>query len=371
MVSLYRSLLRPLLFHADAETAHALGATALGLVHRAPPLAAAVRAALAPPASPSLAVSALGIHLAHPFGIAAGFDKGATLYNGLGALGWSFVEVGTVTAHAQPGNDRPRLFRLPEDGALLNRMGFNNAGMAAVSARLARCPPRGVAVGVNLGKSKVTALDAAPAEYASLARTLAPHAAYLVVNVSSPNTPGLRSLQSVDALAAIVTAVRGALDDAPKRPPVLVKIAPDLADEDIDAVVDLCRAEGVAGVAGVVATNTTLSRQGLRTPGVEALGAGGISGAPLRQRADAVIARVRRRAGDGLVVVGVGGVRTADDAWDKLVAGATLVQVYTGFVYEGPGLVARLVEGVARRMAAEGVPTLDALRARAGAEAGR
>jgi len=358
---MYRDLLRPALFALDAEGAHALGAGALGLVHRVGPARAALAAMARPPASPSLAVSCLGMTLPHPFGIAAGFDKGASLYNALGALGWAFVEVGTVTSEAQAGNPRPRLFRLPEDQALLNRMGFNNPGAAVVAARLAAHAPRGVAVGVNLGKSKVTPLEAAPAEYAALARTLAPYAAYLVVNVSSPNTPGLRSLQSVEALGSIVEAVTRALDDVDptKRPPVLVKIAPDLADEDIDAVVDLCLA---TRVAGVVATNTTLSREGLRTPRVDDLGAGGISGAPVRSRSNAVIARIHRRAGEALVIIGVGGVRTRDDAWDKIAAGATLVQVYTGFVYEGPDLVARLVTGLRDRLKFARLDSLDAVR---------
>ncbi len=369
MGGLYRGLVRPLLFAVDAERAHALGAGALEMAQRRGPVRAVLGSTFRPDPGASLAVQCLGMRLDHPFGVAAGFDKGATLYNALGSLGFSFVEVGTLTLHPQPGNPRPRLFRLPDDGALLNRMGFNNPGVTVAEARLRACPADGVALGINLGKSKITPLDAAPAEYASLARTMAPHASYLVVNVSSPNTPGLRSLQSVEALGSIAEAVTRGLDDLDpaRRPPVLVKIAPDLADEDIDAVVDLCLS---AGLAGVVAANTTLSRQGLRSPGVEALGAGGISGEPVRARADAVIARIRRRAGPALVIVGVGGVRHADHAWDKIAAGATLVQVYTGFVYEGPGMVSALVSGLRDRLAAEGLADLGALRGRAAAGTG-
>lgn len=352
---LYRGALRPLLFGLDAERAHSLTMRGLAAAQGSPAARSALRATLGAPADGALAVEVFGRRFATPFGVAAGLDKEAVAYNALGALGFSFVEVGTVTAHAQPGNDRPRLFRLPRDGAVINRMGFNNPGCEAAARHLAAHPPDGVVVGVNLGKSKVTPLEGAPADYAASARALAPYADYAVINVSSPNTPGLRSLQSVDALAGIVRAVRPALAD--RGTPLLVKIAPDLADEDVDAVVDLALAEGLSGL---VATNTTLRRDGLATPAVEveAMGPGGLSGAPVRARARAVVARIHRRAGRALPVIGVGGVFTADDAWALIEAGASLVQVYTGFIYRGPTMAGELSAGILARMRAENLTSL-------------
>ena len=356
--SIYRGALRPALFALDAERAHELTLDALSVAQRSPAARAPLRAAFGVDDDGSLAVELFGRRFATPLGVAAGLDKRAVAYNALGALGFSFVEVGTVTAHPQPGNPRPRLFRLPRDGAVINRMGFNNPGCDAVARSLAAVPADRVIVGVNLGKSKVTALDEAPADYAASARALAPYADYAVINVSSPNTPGLRSLQSVEALAGIVRAVRPALAD--RAVPLLVKIAPDLADEDIDAVVDLALAEGLAGL---VATNTTLRRDGLRTPAdeVRALGDGGLSGAPLRDRSRAVVARIAARAGRGLPVIGVGGVSTADDAWAMIEAGASLVQVYTGFIYRGPTMARELTAGLRARLRADGAPSLAAV----------
>jgi dihydroorotate dehydrogenase len=356
--ALYRRALRPALFALDAERAHDLTLRALAVAHRAAPARAALRAAYGVDGGGPLAVEVFGRRFATPLGVAAGLDKGAAAYNALGALGFAFVEVGTVTALPQPGNPRPRLFRLPRDGAVINRMGFNNPGCEAAARALAAHPPDGVIVGVNLGKSKVTALADAPADYAAGARALGPFADYAVINVSSPNTPGLRSLQSVDALAGIVRAVRPEL--AGRAVPLLVKIAPDLADEDVDAVVDLCLAEGLAGI---VATNTTLRRDGLATPAdaVRAMGDGGLSGAPLRDRSRAVVARIFARAGRALLVVGVGGVSTADDAWALVEAGASLVQVYTGFIYRGPTMARELAAGLRARLAADGAPSLAAV----------
>lgn len=360
------ALARRALFALDAERAHHLVSAGLRAVHASPALQSLTRALVAPPADPRLAVTCLGRTFPSPLGVAAGFDKGATMYNALGAMGFGAVEVGTITALAQPGNPRPRLFRLPDDGALLNRMGFNNDGAEAAARALSRHPPRGVALGVNLGKSKVTPLEQAPEDYARSAALLAPHADYMVINVSSPNTPGLRALQSVDALRGIVQAVRGALGD--RDIPLLVKLAPDLADEDIDAVVDLARE---VRLAGLVATNTTIRRDGLRDPeGARALGDGGISGEPVRARSTEVVARIFRRAGRALTIIGVGGVRTADHAWEKIAAGASLVQVYTGFVYEGPFTARRIAAGLLARMEREGLTALDALVGRDAARAG-
>src|SRR5437763_8565799 len=302
------------------------------------------------PRDPVLRVRALGLSFPGPVGLAAGFDKDARGTRGLAALGFDFVEVGTVTARAQPGNPRPRMFRLTADRALVNRMGFNNAGAAAAAARLA--PGRGgTIVGVNIGKTRAVPDADAAADYAASARAVAAVAGYVVVNVSSPNTPGLRDLQAADRLRPVLVAVRSALDAAVpgRRVPLLVKIAPDLADADVDAVADLALE---LGLDGIIATNTTTSRDGLASPAAEvaAAGEGGLSGPPLRARSLAVLRRLHARAGDRLVLIAAGGIETPDDAWERLRAGATLVQAYTAFVYGGPLWPRRMHAGLARRL---------------------
>ena len=307
------------------------------------------------PRDPVLRVRALGLEFPGPLGLAAGFDKDARGTRGLAALGFGFVEVGTVTARAQPGNPRPRMFRLTADRALVNRMGFNNAGAAAAAARLGRSEGRrsggGPVVGVNIGKTRDAPDAGAAADYAASARAVAAVADYVVVNVSSPNTPGLRDLQAADRLRPVLTAVRSALDASSpaRRVPLLVKIAPDLADADVDAIADLALE---LGLDGIIATNTTVSRDGLASPPAEvaAAGAGGLSGPPLRARSLEVLTRLRERAGDRLVLIAAGGIETPDDAWERLRAGATLVQAYTGFVYGGPLWPRRMHAGLARRM---------------------
>jgi dihydroorotate dehydrogenase len=291
-------------------------------------------------------IHALGLSFPGRLGLAAGFDKNAAGIDALGGLGFSFIEVGTVTGEPQPGNERPRLFRLPADRAVVNRMGFNNDGAEAVARRLAgRAERRGTAngrhrdtpvLGVNIGKTKVIPEDQAAVDHEKSTRLLAPYADYLVVNVSSPNTPGLRDLQAVDKLQPLLAAVRHAADDVTShRVPLLVKIAPDLADDDVLAVADLALAEGIDGI---VATNTTIARTGLTSPAedVERIGAGGLSGAPLTARAEEVVRLLRDRVGPDLTLIGVGGISTPDDAVRRVEAGATLVQAYTGFVYGGP-----------------------------------
>jgi dihydroorotate dehydrogenase len=293
------------------------------------------------PTDPVLASTVFGVRFPGPMGLAAGFDKDGRGLRTWGALGFGYAEVGTVTAHAQPGNPKPRLFRLPDDRALLNRMGFNNHGAGALAVQLARHIPD-VPVGVNIGKTKVTPAAAAVEDYAQSARLLGPLAAFLVVNVSSPNTPGLRDLQAVESLRPILAAVRAETDK-----PVLVKIAPDLADESVDEIADLAVE---LGLAGIVATNTTISRDGLATPGVDELGAGGISGPPVARRACEVLQRLYRRVGDRLVLISVGGIETADDAWERIVSGASLLQGYTGFIYGGGLWAKHIHDGVARRL---------------------
>jgi dihydroorotate dehydrogenase len=285
---------------------------------------------------PGLTVRALGLEFPGPLGLAAGFDKDARGVDALLALGFGFVEIGTVTAQPQPGNPKPRMFRLMRDHALINRLGFNNRGAEAAARRLAARRRRGI-VGVNLGKTKVVAEADAIADYVASCERLAPYADYLVVNVSSPNTPGLRDLQAVDKLRPLLAAVRAAADRAVpmRRVPLLVKIAPDLADADVDAVADLAVE---LGLDGIIATNTTIARTDLATPApvVTALGAGGLSGRPLKARSLAVLERLRARVGAQMVLISVGGIETADDVHARLAAGATLVQAYTGFIYGGP-----------------------------------
>lgn len=363
--TLYRYVLRPLLFLLPAETAHGLVAFFLRLVQRWRPL----RGLLASrPSLPSLRVEALGRSFDSPLGVAAGFDKSAEMYNALGVLGFSFVEVGTVTAEAQPGNPKPRLFRLRADRAIVNRMGFNNPGADSVARALRAHRPEGIVLGVNLGKSKVTPLERAPEDYARSARVLGPLADYVVINVSSPNTPGLRSLQSVEALRPIVAAVQRELATMASPPPLLVKIAPDLADEDIDAVTDLALE---MGLAGVIATNTTIAREslGLSTPTaeLERVGSGGLSGPPLRPRSIEIIRRIYRRTRGALTIVGVGGISNARDAWEAIRAGATLVQVYTALIYEGPTIARDIDAGLARLLEESGAKRLSEV---VGAEAG-
>lgn len=345
----YRLLFAAVFRRIDAERAHRLGFGVIRAVAAVPGAGRVLRAYLGP-RDPALRVKALGLEFPGPFGLAAGFDKNAVGIDGLAALGFAFVEVGTVTARPQPGNPAPRLFRLPRDRALINRMGFNNDGAQAVARRLAR--RRGatgtapVIVGVNIGKTKVVPEDEAIGDYTASARLLAPLADYLVVNVSSPNTPGLRDLQAVGVLRPLLLAVRAAADEAAGRHvPLLVKIAPDLAEEDVDAVADLAVE---IGLDGIVATNTTIGRDGLATSAeqVSALGVGGLSGPVLRGRAVAVLRRLRARVGDGMTIIGVGGISGPEDAVERLAAGATLLQGYTGFIYSGPFWARRIHDGI-------------------------
>ncbi|WP_370248173.1 quinone-dependent dihydroorotate dehydrogenase [Nocardioides sp.] len=338
----YQQLFRHGFRRLDAERAHHLGFAA---VRAAGPVLRWRR----PVGTP---VEALGLRFPHPLGLAAGFDKNGVGIDALGALGFGHVESGTVTGQAQPGNPRPRLFRLVEDHAVVNRMGFNNEGAAAVAARLAaRGRPAGAPVlGINIGKTKVVPEDdeaAVLADYGVSARLLAPHADYLVVNVSSPNTTGLRSLQAVERLEPLLEHVRATADAAAARHvPLLVKIAPDLADED---VVDVAAMARRIGLDGLIATNTTIARDGLRSAPaeVERIGAGGLSGRPLTHRATEVLRLVRAEVGADLVLIGVGGITTPEEARERLAAGATLVQGYTAFIYEGPGWPRRVAAGLA------------------------
>ena len=302
---------------------------------------------------PILASVLWGRRFLNPIGLAAGFDKSAEAYPGAAALGFGFTEVGSVTPRPQPGNPRPRLFRLAQDRAVINRMGFNNDGTAAVAARLARRPPV-LPLGINLGKNK-DSLDAA-ADYAEGALRLAGHAAYLVINVSSPNTPGLRALQNRASLGVLIDAVRGVTAGMRARPPLLVKIAPDLAPEDEQEIAALALE---ASLDGLIVSNTTVARPAaLRSP--HRGEAGGLSGRPLFGPSTAVLGRIYALTQGRIPLIGVGGIASGADAYAKIRAGASLLQLYTALLYAGPGLVQRIKRELAERLRADGFPSLTA-----------
>ena len=326
-MSAFTSAVRPVLFRlggGDAEKAHEFTLARLAA------LGARSRALLTSRYAVSAPVEAFGVRFPNPVGLAAGMDKNGVALRAWPALGFGFVEVGTVTAKPQPGNDKPRLFRLRDSEAVINRMGFNNAGAAALAGRLAEPGPLGVPLGISLGKSKVTPLEEAVEDYLTSYNLLHPYADYIAVNVSSPNTPGLRTLQDKSALGALLTALVG-------KKPVLVKIAPDLTEPAIAELLEVCLAHGAAGV---IATNTTLSRDGLAAPDQpRAREAGGLSGRPLTERARKIVHFVHEETAGRLPIIGVGGILDPDDATRMFDAGAALVQLYTGFIYRGPGLV--------------------------------
>jgi dihydroorotate dehydrogenase len=355
---MYRLLYWLVLSRLPVEGTHRVSFALLRAMVAVPGMRALVQRMLGPH-DPALRVNAFGREFAGPLGLAAGFDKDAKGVDALLALGFGFIEVGTVTAEAQPGNPKPRMFRLTKDRALVNRLGFNNDGADAAAKRLSG-PTRHGVVGVNIGKTKRVSEEQALDDFARSAKSLAPLADYLVVNVSSPNTPGLRDLQAVDKLRPLLSAVRSACDMASpmRRVPLLVKIAPDLADTDIDAIAELALE---LKLDGIIATNTTIGRTGLQTSEatVTKIGAGGLSGAPLKARSLDVLRRLKARVGTRLVLVAVGGIETADDAWDRIRAGATLVQAYTGFIYGGPLWPRRIQRELAARVKAAGIATIE------------
>ena len=349
---MYRVIYAVLLRRLPPEAAHRAAFRLIRTAAEVPGAAGVLRRVLGPH-DPSLRVRALGLDFPGPLGLAAGFDKDGEGVIGLASLGFSFIEVGTVTARPQPGNPKPRMFRFHDERALVNRMGFNNRGAAALAARLRALRARPgfkPIIGVNIGKTKAVAEDAAVADYVTSARLVADVADYVVVNVSSPNTPGLRNLQAVDKLRPILAGVRAALDEASprRRVPLLVKIAPDLADPDVDAIADLALD---LGLDGIIATNTTISREGLRdSAAVAGAGPGGMSGAPLKQRSLQVLNRLHDRCGKRLILIAAGGITTPADAEARLAAGATLLQAYTAFIYEGPFWPGRVQRGLAARL---------------------
>lgn len=341
------------MFKLTPERIHTLMTGALTAISNSPTATRAL-AAVCEVNDPVLRQNIAGIDFPRPLGLAAGFDKNATEVNAWGALGFGYAEVGTLTYVTQPGNPVPRLFRLSEDRAILNRMGFNNNGALDAAGRLA-ASRSSVPIGVNLGKSKRTEAVVAANDYEQSARFLGKYADYLVINVSSPNTPGLRDLQAVEALEPIIEAVR-----RESGKPLFVKIAPDLSDEDIDAVTDLALQ---LKLTGLIATNTTISREGLSTEAsyVKALGAGGVSGAPVAARALEVLTRIRKRVesvdGD-LVLIGVGGIETPRQAWERITAGANLLQGYTPLIYGGPDWIRDIHLGLAEQVKAHGLANI-------------
>lgn len=353
---LYRSILRRLLFQLPPETAHEVALKVLRTAPSLPKLFAAKAS--------NIPIERFGLNFRNPIGLAAGFDKDGIALEGLGALGFGFIEAGTVTFHPQPGNERPRLFRLPADHALINRAGFNNQGAAAFAAHVAKTTQsRDYVLGVSIGKSKIAPLAEAIDDYTRSFELVHPVADYIAVNVSSPNTPGLRDLQQAAQLEALLVALQDrnasiSKQNGAKPKPVLIKLSPDLEASELEKIVTVAQR---TAVAGIIATNTTITRNGLQTPKdrITQFGTGGLSGQPLRLKSSRMVAELFRLTSGALPLIGVGGIFTAEDAWEKICAGASLVQLYTGFIYQGPGIVSEISEGLVEIMRREGFKTID------------
>jgi len=332
-------IFRPLLFLIDPEKIHALVFGVLRFQSWFPGLKAVLRSFFQLE-DPRLEKKILGLSFKNPIGLAAGFDKDAKLVDALSSLGFGFIEIGTLTPKAQPGNDKPRLFRLPKDQALINRMGFNNEGVLAAVTHLRRKKSK-IIVGGNIGKNKFTPNESAHEDYTFCFNALYAYVDYFVVNVSSPNTPGLRELQEKEPLRQLLRTVKDLSLTKPVVRPVLLKIAPDLSTEQLDDIIEILKA---TGIDGVIATNTTLSREGLETKQevLDRVGAGGLSGKPLTKKSTAIIRYLRSALGKDFPIIGVGGIMSPEDALEKIEAGADLLQVYTGFIYEGPGFIKRI-----------------------------
>ncbi len=369
-MDIYQLAVRPLLFSAlkaDPEVVHKQSLALLHAIDSTPksPLSKLFKASVQQyfcRSDDRLSQSLFGLNFPNPVGLAAGFDKDGIAAGMWQYLGFGFAELGTVTYHAQPGNPQPRLFRLPQDRAALNRMGFNNLGSEAMAIALNQRQRSdfGIPIGINLGKSKITPLEAAAADYLGSFQRLQDLGDYFVINVSSPNTPNLRDLQAIEPLRIIFDTLQ---QENQCRKPILVKIAPDLAWEDIAAVVELSQAYQLAGI---IATNTTIDRSQLTTQIIAATGkkvteeAGGISGAPVREKSTAVIRFIHQQTGGKLPIIGVGGIFTAEDAWEKITAGASLIQVYTGWTYNGPWMVDRILTGLSAKLESCGLLSISA-----------
>ncbi|HHG83226.1 MAG TPA: quinone-dependent dihydroorotate dehydrogenase [Bacteroidetes bacterium] len=344
---MYKGIIRPFLFLFDAEKVHHFSFAVLSLLLRIPGMRGLMRRMYCHEVA-GLETEVFGLKFPNPVGLAAGFDKNGKLNKDWEVLGFGFVEVGTVTPRPQAGNPLPRLFRLPKDQAVINRMGFNNAGMAELVNRLRGMGDRKIIVGGNIGKNKSTPNASAVEDYKLCFEALFPYVDYFVVNVSSPNTPGLRELQEKEPLTRLLSALQALNLAKPKPKPLLLKIAPDLTWTQVDEILEIVQE---VRLDGLVATNTTISRDGLATPpaDLEKIGAGGLSGLPLRGRATDFIRYIREKAGPDLPLIAVGGIMTPADAQDRLDAGATLVQVFSGFVYEGPGFARKICEELERK----------------------
>lgn len=338
---MYKRLIRPFLFLFDPETAHHLVFNLLKVIFKIPGVAVLVKGIYGYKGR-DLSKMVMGITFPNPIGLAAGFDKNAMLFEELSCLGFGFIEIGTLTPKAQPGNDLPRMFRLPADKGLINRMGFNNEGVEKAVERLKKQSGKVIICG-NIGKNKITPNEVALRDYDICFEALFPYVDYFVVNVSSPNTPGLRELQDKEPLTALLKHVMK-LNSANEKPkPVLLKIAPDLTNEQLTEIVEIVKE---VKLTGIIATNTTISRQGLTTATEVVKEQGGLSGLPVKSRSTEVIRYLRQLAGKDLVIIGVGGIFTSEDAKEKLDAGADLLQVYTGFIYEGPGMIKSILKGL-------------------------
>lgn len=343
LFSLYKSLIRPFLFSKSPENAHYF---TFGWIKRLFKISGvqAIAKSIYNFEDKALEVEAFGLKFKNPVGLAAGFDKDAKLFDELSAFGFGFIEIGTLTPKGQEGNPQPRLFRLPQDESLINRMGFNNQGVDEAVERLKR-KRSPVIIGGNIGKNKVTPNDEAANDYLLAFEALFPHVDYFVVNVSSPNTPNLRALQEKEPLTLLLMALEAANQLKQLRKPILLKIAPDLTNEQLDDIVEIIEE---TKIDGVIATNTTISRAGLNTPisEVEKIGVGGLSGKVLRERSTEVIRYLHKKSHGAFPIIGVGGINTGEDAIEKLKAGATLVQVYTGFIYEGPAMIKNINKAI-------------------------
>jgi dihydroorotate dehydrogenase len=340
---LYKYLIRPLLFLLPPERAHHFSFTALKIAFKIPLVPYFLRKNYSV-SSASLTRRVFGLEFSNPVGLAAGFDKDARLIDELSTFGFGFIEIGTVTPVGQSGNEQPRLFRLPKDSSLINRLGFNNEGLSAVVRRLKK-RKSSIIIGGNIGKNKVTPNESAFEDYLKGFHELYDHVDYFVVNVSSPNTPGLRELQEKEPLTRLLGKIKNANNEKPAAKPILLKIAPDLTTQQLDDILDIVKE---LKIDGIIATNTTIDRSNLDTPksDVEAIGPGGLSGLKLREKSTEMIRSIAEKTKGELPIIGVGGIFNATDVKEKLDAGATLVQVYTGFVYEGPGMIARINRGL-------------------------
>lgn len=336
---MYKLFIRPLLFLFNPEAVHHFTVDILKILFFIPGIRALV-SSIYRTNSPSLEREVFGIKFPNPVGLAAGFDKEAIMIDQLSAFGFGFIEIGTLTPKGQPGNPKPRIFRLPEDGALINRLGFNNQGVDVAVKKLRQRNSK-ILVGGNIGKNKVTPNEEAVRDYEYCFEALFDVVDYFVVNISSPNTPNLRDLQEKDPLKKLLARLQERNEDKITPKPILLKIAPDLTDGQLDDIIEIVKD---TNLAGIIATNTTIDRSGLKTAAanIESIGAGGLSGAPLTSRANQVIRYLRRAFGPDFPIIGVGGIMTSKDAIERLESGATLVQIYTGFIYNGPGFVKQI-----------------------------